>query len=83
MENEYNESEVKEILRKTNSSYIFVKKSNKKNAIENMSLARIIIDESEKRPNRVPCPAWISLVNLHQKFNDVVVAKVNRELLQK
>ncbi|MDR3187109.1 MAG: hypothetical protein LBT63_01615 [Holosporaceae bacterium] len=83
MEDEYNEEEVKEILRKTNSSYIFVRKSNKKNVLKNMSLARIIIDKSEKKPNATPCPAWISLVNLPQKFNDVVLAKVNRELLQK
>jgi hypothetical protein len=79
MEGEYNENEAKEILRKTNSSYILVRKPKQKNAIKNMSLAQIIIDEAEKRPNRKPCPAWIKIVKLPQKFSDVVLAKISCE----
>jgi hypothetical protein len=83
MEGKYDENEAKEILRKTNTSYIFIRKAKQKSTVENMSLAQIIIDESESKPRKKTCPAWIRLISLSKKFNDIVVAKIDRALVQK
>lgn len=70
MEAPYNENEVKKILKKTNSSYIFVRKyficKTKK-----PSLPSMIITGNY--------PAWISIVKLPRKFDDIIVAKINSE----
>jgi hypothetical protein len=65
MEDKYDEKIVKNILKETNSSYVFVRKKQYK---EGKSLARMIIDNVQ--------PKWIEIVKLPPKFNDVVVAKI-------
>jgi hypothetical protein len=73
MSDEYDEETVKNILKITNSSYIFVRKLKRADETKRSSLARMICDGI--------LPEWISVIKLPEKFNDVVIAKIDREKL--
>jgi hypothetical protein len=68
MEDEYNEKIVKEILKATNSSYIFIRNEQYKKS-KARSLSKMIIDNA--------APEWIKVIQLPVKFNDVTIAKIN------
>jgi hypothetical protein len=71
MEDEYDEKTVKNILKSTDSSYIFVRKSKRDmDKSKRPSLARMIIDNN--------LPEWLEVVKLPEKFSDIIVAKVDR-----
>ena len=81
MEDEYNEDNIKDILSKTDSAYIFIRKTNndpekhKKNASRKSSLSNMIISGEY--------PSWITIEKLPKKFNNnVVIAKINREKMK-
>ncbi|MDR1561031.1 MAG: glycosyltransferase [Holosporaceae bacterium] len=75
MEDEYDEKTVKNILHSTNSSYIFIRKSKYRlnKPREKWNLANMIINGAY--------PKWISVVKFPNKFNDVIIAKINQRLL--
>jgi hypothetical protein len=83
MEAIYNEDEIKKELIKTNASYILILKSparyninaNKKAKDLKQSLPDMIISEKNY-------PNWISIVKLPEKFNDVIVAKIDKKKIQ-
>ncbi|MDR2682016.1 MAG: hypothetical protein LBB29_03150 [Holosporaceae bacterium] len=68
MKEKYHEQTVKSVLEATNSAYIFIHTSDK---IEQDSLPQMIIENKQ--------PAWIERLEIPQKFNDIIVAKINRE----
>ncbi len=81
MEGEYNVSDSKKILAFMNASYVFIKKpvhSKSKNQLKNSqkpSLAQMIVKGKH--------PKWITIMKLPVKFDDVVIAKIDKELMLK
>jgi asparagine N-glycosylation enzyme membrane subunit Stt3 len=78
MEDEFSDEVVRDILISTNTSYVFIKKSdyrkiNEKNN-HKMSLPEMIINNKY--------PIWITPVKLHKKFDDIIVAKVDKKLIR-
>jgi uncharacterized membrane protein len=67
MEDEYDEKTVRDILKTTGSSYIFIRKKQYQKS-DLRSLAKMITDN-------VP-PKWIEIVELPPKFKDVIIAKI-------
>jgi hypothetical protein len=74
MEDEYKEETVKSILKLTNTSYIFIRKSQALKA-EQKSLASMIVHNE--------LPQWASIVKLPPKFNDILVAKIHISALDR
>ncbi|MDR3179821.1 MAG: hypothetical protein LBT70_02885 [Holosporaceae bacterium] len=74
----FDENTVKKILIDTNTSYIFLKKStsvkNTLNDGSSQNLSSMIISNN--------LPKWISSVEIPKKFDDIIVVKVNKELLK-
>lgn len=75
MESPYSEDEVVNILKKTNASYIFVRKfqyADNKNidSSKQRSLAKMIVDGDY--------PSWITIVKLPEKFDDILIGKINK-----
>lgn len=64
---------VKKVLKKTHSDFIFIK-DDKYQRDKNSFAARILKNDY---------PEWISVVKIPDKFSDIVVAKVNHQLLAK
>lgn len=82
MEAAFSQQNVEKILAATGASYIFIKKTPtqlKKNEQSNKngspSLTDMIIGGQ--------LPPWISIENFPKKFNDVIIAKIHRNLLTK
>jgi hypothetical protein len=65
MEDKYDEKTVKDIIKTTGSSYIFIRKGQYK---KTKSLPKMIMENA--------LPSWIEIVNLPPKFNDVIIAKI-------
>jgi hypothetical protein len=68
-EEKYDEKTVREILEKTDSSYIFIRKEQYKNAKTN-SLAKMITENA--------APERIEIIKLPPQFDDVVIAKIKK-----
>jgi hypothetical protein len=78
MEDVFRKHGVKNTLYKTNASYIFIRKSNygnKKGSNDEKSLAQMIVDNKY--------PEWISIVKLPEKFDDIIIAKIDKNLMMK
>lgn len=81
MEGAYNESDSKKILTFVNASYIFIKKpmhSKSKNQLKSSqkpSFAQMIVKGKH--------PKWITIMKLPAKFDDVIIAKIDKELMLK
>jgi hypothetical protein len=82
MEAPFSPQKVKKILAATDASYIFIKKSpnkrkknDKHHKNNSPSLTEMIIAGQ--------LPSWISIENFPKKFNDVIIAKIHRDLLTK
>ncbi|GHT91546.1 hypothetical protein FACS1894122_04160 [Alphaproteobacteria bacterium] len=76
MHDVFSEKTVGKILLDTNSSYIFIKRSNytHKKAGGKTSLAGMIV-------HNINVPPWITIVKLPKKFDDITIAKVNKKML--
>lgn len=75
MEDEYNEEIAETIMKTTNSAYIFIRKNiYTKKPKNHKSLAQRIIDND--------LPDWISILELPEKFSDVVIAKIDLKKLK-
>ncbi|GHU13238.1 hypothetical protein FACS189449_08330 [Alphaproteobacteria bacterium] len=82
MQDAFSEKTVGKILLDTNASYIFIKKSAfAKRAIskahasaEHASLANMIVHNTN-------IPPWITIVKLSEKFDNIIIAKINKEML--
>jgi hypothetical protein len=61
----YDEKTVKEIIKTTGSSYIFIRKGQHKKP---GSLSKMIMENTP--------PPWIEIVDLPSKFRDIVIAKI-------
>ncbi|MDR0602785.1 MAG: glycosyltransferase family 39 protein [Bacteroidales bacterium] len=72
MEDKYNEKAVRSILKITNSDYIFVRK-HRSETKDNKSFAQMITDSKY--------PKWIVPINIPEKFNDIIIAKIDRSAL--
>ncbi|GHT97659.1 hypothetical protein FACS1894126_2130 [Alphaproteobacteria bacterium] len=72
----FSEKTVGQILLDTNVSYIFIKKTHYKYNKARGSLADLIA-------HNINIPSWISIVKLPEKFDDIIIAKVNREMIKK
>jgi asparagine N-glycosylation enzyme membrane subunit Stt3 len=73
LDDKYNENVVKEILRTTNTSYIFIRKPREQQKFlsKDSSLTKMLIAND--------LPKWLRIISLPQKFDDVVLAKVLHE----
>jgi hypothetical protein len=65
MEDMYDEKTVKDIIKETGSSYIFIRKGQYKKP---GSLSKMIMENTP--------PPWIEIVDLPPKFSDIVIAKI-------
>jgi len=72
MEESCDENEIKSILKTTDSSYIFIEKSEYKNC-KTKNLANLIVTNQY--------PKWISIVPVPEKFNDIIIAKIDKTLM--
>ncbi|MDR1982514.1 MAG: hypothetical protein LBQ08_01805 [Holosporaceae bacterium] len=72
MSDQYNEEMIKSILRTTNSSYIFIRKSQSAKAKQENLVSMIIHNN---------LPEWASIVKLPKKFNDVLIVKIDKKKL--
>lgn len=70
MEDEYDEEIAKSILKVTDSSYIFVRRTKINPKMEKMSLAHMIANNN--------LPNWLNIVELPKKFNDIIIAKIDK-----
>ncbi|MDR1334668.1 MAG: hypothetical protein LBJ19_00095, partial [Holosporaceae bacterium] len=82
MEAAFSSQKIKKILAITGASYVFIKKPQTKqtkngqiNGVKALSLTEMIIAGQ--------LPPWISIENFPKKFDDVVIAKIHRDLLTK